>query len=164
VASRRALLATPTRKFQFFALGPRREILAGPEVVPVAPAADADFPFVLGTYRPATRPVGGGRNQAWLMERAPAHLPGPGWQAWIELHPDDARALGIAEGDPVWVESEKGRLRLTARVHAGRLPGVVHMPLPGDARHHPNVLIADAPDPTRGFGLLTTTRVRVRRA
>lgn len=48
-------------------------------------------------------------------------------EPWVELHPDDARELGIAEGDPVRVGSPRGSLLAPARIRAGR-PGVVFVP------------------------------------
>jgi anaerobic selenocysteine-containing dehydrogenase len=47
--------------------------------------------------------------------------------AWVELHPDDAGPLGIAEGDLVRVESPRGAIQAPARLTAIR-PGVVFVP------------------------------------
>jgi formate dehydrogenase major subunit len=82
----------------------------------------------------------------------------------VEIHPEDARRLAVRSGDPVWVESSKGRLRLGARIKIGGLPGIVHIPLHGAGSENPNALIVDRTDPTRGMGLFTATRVRVRKA
>lgn len=160
--SRRALLRTPSGKFHFFALGPKGEVRARPEPAPGRAPEDA-FPFALNTYRLATRPVGGGRNQPWLMESPAVHVQGA-WRSWVEIHPEDARRLGVEDGDVVWVESPKGRLELTARIYRGTLPGVVHIPLFGSGTENPNTLISDVPDPTRGVGLFNMTRVRIGKA
>jgi len=41
---------------------------------------------------------------------------------------------------------------------------VIHIPLFGGEGANPNDLIANEPDPFRGFGLLNTTRVRLSKA
>jgi anaerobic selenocysteine-containing dehydrogenase len=46
---------------------------------------------------------------------------------WLELHPDDAGPLGIAEGDLVRVESPRGAIQAPARL-TGIRPGVVFAP------------------------------------
>lgn len=44
----------------------------------------------------------------------------------LEIHPDTARSLGIDNGDWVWVESRRGRIRQKAYLTDGIHPGVVH--------------------------------------
>jgi anaerobic selenocysteine-containing dehydrogenase len=151
--SRKALLRTPSGKFEFSS----RQM-----PVPV-PAAGAAFPLRLSTYRLMSRPVGGGRNQPWLLEQPAVHVRAS-WRGWVEIHPKTAAALGIADGDQVWVESPKGRIRLTAKLYAGTLPEVVHIPLFAGEGPNPNDLIANETDRFRGFGLLNTTRVKISRA
>jgi ferredoxin-nitrate reductase len=48
-------------------------------------------------------------------------------EAWVEISPADARALGVSEGDMVRVESPRGRLEAKARV-SGIRDGVVFAP------------------------------------
>ena len=43
----------------------------------------------------------------------------------LELHPGDAALRGIADGDPVEVFNDRGRIRLTAEVSTAVAPGVV---------------------------------------
>ncbi|MBI5897260.1 MAG: molybdopterin-dependent oxidoreductase [Desulfobacterales bacterium] len=45
--------------------------------------------------------------------------------AWI--HPTDAAARGIKDGDPIEIFNERGRIRTTARVTERILPGVVNV-------------------------------------
>jgi anaerobic selenocysteine-containing dehydrogenase len=47
---------------------------------------------------------------------------------FLEIHPEDARAHGIAGGDVVIVESPRGRLDLEAKVTAGTPAGAVFVP------------------------------------
>ena len=42
-----------------------------------------------------------------------------------------AHRLGIEDGDPVWVESPQGRIRLRAHIYEGALPDAVNVPLGG---------------------------------
>jgi formate dehydrogenase major subunit len=49
--------------------------------------------------------------------------------AWLEIHPDDARAAGVRNGDTVRVSSRRGSVELPARVSAAIRPGVVFMPI-----------------------------------
>lgn len=44
----------------------------------------------------------------------------------IEIHPETAGTLGIEEGDWVWVENRRGRIKQRARLTDGTHPGVVH--------------------------------------
>jgi anaerobic selenocysteine-containing dehydrogenase len=45
----------------------------------------------------------------------------------LDIHPDDARARGIAEGSRVAMWNERGRIELTVRLTPGIRPGVVHV-------------------------------------
>jgi len=44
----------------------------------------------------------------------------------VDIHPDTARELGIAEGDWAYIETRRGRIRQKARYNAGMLPNVVN--------------------------------------
>jgi anaerobic selenocysteine-containing dehydrogenase len=57
------------------------------------------------------------RQQPWLREQAPAPC--------VQIHPDTAAELGIAQGEWVWVESERGKIRQTADLFYGIAPGTV---------------------------------------
>jgi menaquinone reductase, molybdopterin-binding-like subunit len=183
-----ALLATPSRKFEFYASGLKRlvdeavkrdgtgealvqalggrdrgDLLYLPAVaIPAARKPEA-FPLRLNTYRLMSRPLGGGGNQPWLLEQPAVHVRAS-WEAWVEIHPKTAAGVGVKGGDWVWVESAKGRIRLKAKLYTGTLPEIVHIPLFGGEGAKPNDLIANETDPFRGFGLLNTTRVRLLKA
>ena len=43
----------------------------------------------------------------------------------LEMHPTDAEARGIADGDPVRIWNDRGRLRLTAMINGSLPAGVV---------------------------------------
>lgn len=81
--------------------------------------------------------------------------------SYIEIHPDDARAAGIADGDRVEVQSRRGRLQARARVTAKLSPGVVFMPFHfGDGAA--NLLTNPALDPTAKIPELKVCAVQVR--
>ncbi|MBI2466826.1 MAG: molybdopterin-dependent oxidoreductase [Candidatus Rokubacteria bacterium] len=187
-ASPNALLGTQSGKFEFHSTllkqrieaavkedGPssplvstlggskRADLLYLPAVAIPSVREPGAFPLRLNTYRLVTRPGGGGRNQPWLLEQPAVHVRAS-WEGWVEIHPETAASLGVRDGDGVWVESAKGRIRLRAKLYAGTRPDVVHIPLFGGDGPNPNDLIGNERDAFRGFGLLNTTRVRVAKA
>ena len=186
--SRKALLRTPSGKFEFYSTGLKRlvdeavrrggkgeafvvalggrdrgDLLYLPAVAIPSPAEPGAFPLRLNSYRLMSRPQGGGRNQPWLLEQPAVHVRAS-WEGWVEIHPKTAAGLGVKDGDQVWVESPKGRIRLKAKLYAGTPRDIVQIPLFGGPGPNPNDLIANEADPFRGFGLLNTTRVKVSRA
>jgi anaerobic selenocysteine-containing dehydrogenase len=186
--SRKALLRTPSGKLELYATALERlteeatrraaggeafvralggqdrgDLLYLPAVAIPAAEEPGAFPLRLNTYRLVTRPPGGGRNQPWLLEQPAVHVTAS-WDGWVEIHPKTAARLGVRDGDPVWVESPKGRIRLAARLYPGTRPDVVHIPLFGGEGPNPNDLLANETDPFRGFGVLNTTRVRISKA
>jgi anaerobic selenocysteine-containing dehydrogenase len=186
--SRKALLRTPSGKFEFYATaleqlvdkaaeregkkgsliavlgaGRTKDQLFLPAAAIPRPGQAESFPLRLNTYRLMSRPVGGGRNQPWLLEQPAVHVQAS-WDGWIEVHPKTAAALGIKDKDWVWVESAKGRVKLQVKLYSGTRADVVQIPLFGGNGPNPNDLIANETDIVRGFGLLNTTAVRIRRA
>ncbi len=88
-------------------------------------AADAEFPLVLVTGRRLQH------YNAGTMTRRTENLsllPAD----WLEIHPDDAAALWISEGDLVSVRSRVGRIelpaRLTERIEPGHVFTAFHFP------------------------------------
>jgi anaerobic selenocysteine-containing dehydrogenase len=183
-----ALLTTPSRKFEFYARALKQRVdealkrngtgeafvraLGGRDrgdllylpAVAIPPARDPGaFPLRLNTYRLMSRPQGGGKNQPWLLEQPAVHVRAS-WEGWVEIHPKTAAEAGVKAGDLIWVESAKGKIRLKAKLYAGTLRDVIHVPLFGGEGAKPNDLIANETDPFRGFGLLNTTRVRIQKA
>jgi anaerobic selenocysteine-containing dehydrogenase len=87
-----------------------RAFLKGAEYTPAHEEPSDDYPLLYTTGRTAyqfhTR-TKTGRSRA-LHDAAP--------DAWVELSPADADALGISEGDLVRVESPRGAIEVRARV------------------------------------------------
>ena len=88
---------------------------------PSPEVADESYPLLLTTGRTVyhfhTRTKTGRTPE--LEAAAP--------DAWVELHPDDARALGIDDGDEVRLESARGSIDVPARL-TGIRPGSVFVP------------------------------------
>ena len=90
---------------------------------------------------------------------------------WVELNADDARALGVADGDRVRVRSPRGAVVGPARIGAIR-PGVVFVPFHfgywdgGDGAHEraANELTLTAWDPVSKQPLFKSAAVAVERA
>jgi ferredoxin-nitrate reductase len=83
---------------------------------------DHEFPFVLTTGR-----VYSHWHTLTRTAKCPKLVkrePGP----YVEVHPDDAIELGIAEGDVVQLSSRRGTLRAPARLSDGVAPGMVFLP------------------------------------
>jgi anaerobic selenocysteine-containing dehydrogenase len=104
-----------------------RAWLRGAPWTPPPEVPGEDYPLSLGTGRTAyhfhTRTKTG--RAAQLNAAAP--------DAWVEVSPQDARELGISEGDLVRVESVRGAVEVQARI-SGTRPGAVFLPFHyGDA-------------------------------
>ena len=69
-----------------------------------------DFPLRLIPYRISTLASGTVAWEPWLAEQ-PSIFPDAKWTPWIEVHPETAHELGIADGTEVWVVSRRGRYR-----------------------------------------------------
>lgn len=132
-----------------------------------------EFPLHLVTYKPMASMGSRTANQPWLAE-IPAGGPTRAWEAWVDINPETAHALGIHDREPVWVESPVGKLRLRARLFAGVHPEVVAIPYGGGHQAggrwaeawgaNPNRLVADESDRAAGTPALFATRVRLMRA
>jgi ferredoxin-nitrate reductase len=83
---------------------------------------DHEFPFVLTTGRlyahwhTLTRT---GKSDK-LVKREP--------EPFVEINPEDAARLGVAEGDLMQISSRRGTVRLPARLRDGVLPGMIFVP------------------------------------
>ncbi|RYY16218.1 MAG: NAD(P)H-nitrite reductase, partial [Cytophagaceae bacterium] len=86
-------------------------------------APDEDFPFILTTGR--IRDQWHTMTKTGKVSKLNQHSP----QAFIELHPQDAAALAVAEGDLVVVQSRRGDVRVAARLTTSIRPGVVFLPM-----------------------------------
>lgn len=83
---------------------------------------DHEFPFVLTTGRiyahwhTLTRTA----KNPKLVKREP--------EPFVEVHPEDASRLDLADGDAVQLSSRRGTIRIPVRVSDGVAPGMVFLP------------------------------------
>jgi anaerobic selenocysteine-containing dehydrogenase len=134
---------------------------------------EAEFPFLLFPYRLLALTSGRHANLPFLQEFLAPHLR-ERWSSWVEINPQTAARLGIADGDWVWIESPVGRVKTRARLYAGAMPQVVSMPLGQGHTAYGRwargiganawELLAGEMDRLSGGPALSATRVRLTRA
>jgi nitrate reductase NapA len=119
---------------------------------------DEDYPFWLCTGRVLEHWHSG----TLTMRVGPLREAMP--QAYVEMHKDDARRLGVVEGDTVVIESRRGALSLPVWINGrGRPPqGTLFVPF-FDERLLVNRLTLDAHDPISKQPDYKKCAVRVRR-
>ena len=140
-----------------------------PHWEPAQFAGDArEYPFLLAPYRAINYAEGGVRHLSMLRE-----LPTAGRLAWketVEVGPDDARRLGVDEGEAVWIASVAGRRRVYVRINHGTRTGMIGLPLghgpwPPDPAEAGSVggygLLSALSDPLAGILAHQGTRVRL---
>ena len=89
---------------------------------PPAEPADDEYPFILSTGRVLEHWHTG------TMTRRAAELARAQPEAYVEVHPDDAKKLGVAQGDRVRITSRRGSAVIKARVIDTPRPGMVFVP------------------------------------
>jgi anaerobic selenocysteine-containing dehydrogenase len=50
------------------------------------------------------------------------------WRSWVEMNPETAAELSLNDRDMVWIESTRGKIRLTLILNPGLMPGVAAVP------------------------------------
>ncbi|MEW2549249.1 bifunctional nitrate reductase/sulfite reductase flavoprotein subunit alpha [Streptomyces sp. NPDC047002] len=117
VSARPLVRADGTRpRLAFPTAGGRAAFFARPHLPP-AELPDEDYPFLLNTGR--VQHQWHTLTKTGKIDKLNRLDPGP----FVEIHPDDARALGVAEGDGVEIASRRGRAVLPARVSDRVAPG-----------------------------------------
>ncbi|GAB3858033.1 hypothetical protein GCM10029963_57020 [Micromonospora andamanensis] len=125
---------------------------------PAAEEVCADYPLyfttgrVLAQYQSGTQT----RRVAALRRAAP--------EAFVELHPDLAERLGVADGEPVRVLSRRGEFQAPARLSPGIRPDTVFAPFHWGGRARANSVTNDAVDPISGMPEFKICAVRVEKA
>ncbi len=134
---------------------------------------ETEYPFHLNVYQLMALYDGRVANSPWLQGISGLHIK-EAWNNWVEINPETARELGIADGDPVWVESPLGRIQVKARLYPGAMPEVVNMPLgQGHVTYgrwasgrgaNPKQIIGNEYDYLGGLAAWSSTRVRIYKA
>ncbi len=116
----------PNAKNQLFKLIPTFSGAIFSRMKPVDSEPGKNFALIV--YPSLSHYDGRGANRPWLQE-----LPDPMmmnvWDSWVEIHPQDAAAAGIATGDAVQISSPYGQFDLPAQVSTVVKPGVVAIPI-----------------------------------
>ncbi|GLZ29162.1 molybdopterin oxidoreductase [Lentzea sp. NBRC 105346] len=122
-----------------------RAFLKAAEYVPGPEQPSAEYPFVCTTGRTVyhfhTRTKTGRSRR--LRDAAP--------EPWVEVSAEDAAELGVAQGDVVRVESERGAVEVSVRIGRCR-QGVVFLPF------HYGYWDTDSDEHDRAANELTATR------
>jgi anaerobic selenocysteine-containing dehydrogenase len=157
---------TPSGKCEFYAEGllaqgidplpiytPARESPAGD------PALATRYPLSLITAKSALHFL----NSSYA--NLPRHLKAEG-EPLLDMHPDDAAARGIRDGDQVRVYNDRGSVEVRVRIGDRVRPGLVAMPSGWWASHSPggasaNTLTADGLSDLGGGGDFHDTLVEV---
>ncbi|HTE02149.1 MAG TPA: molybdopterin-dependent oxidoreductase [Mucilaginibacter sp.] len=84
---------------------------------------DADFPFILTTGR--IRDQWHTMSKTGKVNKLNQHYP----QSFIEIHPHDAAALEVSEGDITVISSRRGEVRVKAKISTQIKQGVVFLPM-----------------------------------
>ena len=131
------------------------------------------YPFVLLTYQPLLNIENGHQNYPWAQEMFMV-MHGRGWTNFVEMNSQSASALGIRDGDMVWVESPFSRIKAKSRVIEGVHPQVVSISKgqghyadgewQKDIGVNPNEIIGVSYDSLSGQSSLFNTRVKVYKA
>jgi anaerobic selenocysteine-containing dehydrogenase len=88
----------------------------------------AQFPFHFLPYQTPQFGDGSTAHLPWLQEM-PDPLTSAMWSSWVEINPQTAERLQIAQGDLVEVASTQGSVRAPAMIFPGLAPDVIAMPV-----------------------------------
>jgi anaerobic selenocysteine-containing dehydrogenase len=90
--------------------------------------AAQEFPFYFVPFASQSSRDGSLANLPWLQEM-PDVITTVMWSSWVELNPQTAAQLRIAQGDLVEIGSQRGSVRAPAVLSPGIAPDVVAMPI-----------------------------------
>ena len=153
-------LNTPSGKFELYAQSIARHPGFDPLPTYLPPfdgdRPDADLPYVLSTSPRLTNALHSRLHRiAWARSLRPEPM--------ADISPEDARQLGIAQGDTIELSSHRGAIRVKANLTAKAEPGVICF-YHGYSEADANTLTDnEILDPYSGFPCYRETRVQVRR-
>jgi assimilatory nitrate reductase catalytic subunit len=125
---------------------------------PPAEDTDIEYPLMLTTGRVVSQFLSGTQTRRIgpLVDQYPEPL--------VEMHPQLAQTLGIANGDLTTVESRRGQITLPAMVVTTIRPDTVFVPYHWPGRKSANQLTISAQDPISKIPEYKVCAVRVRKA
>jgi anaerobic selenocysteine-containing dehydrogenase len=142
----------------------------------VEPRFDGDaatYPFHFLPYPSLQFGDGASAHLPWLQE-LPDPLTSAMWSSWIEINPQTAERLQLAQGDLVDVASSQGTLRAPVMIFPGIAPDMVAMPV-GQGHEaftryatnrgvNPIAILAPSAETETGALAWAATRVKITRA
>jgi formate dehydrogenase alpha subunit len=126
------------------------------EYIPPAEEPDAEYPLLLTTGRILYHYHTGTMSRR--VDSLDAHRP----DGFVEINPEDARALGLAHGDVAEVASRRGTVKARCEVTRRARPGTVFMAF-HFAEAAANILTNDALDPVAKIPEFKVCAVRIAR-
>ena len=175
---------TPSKKFEFYSSNLEARLKeTGKEFNRLACLPHAEefeflgdwdsYPLMLSTYQPTLVIENGSQNYPWAQEVFLV-MHGYGWTNFAEINSNTAHALGIKDGDMVWVESPFNKIKAKARVFEGIHPQVVTI-ASGQGHYaygqwakgigvNPNEIIGVDYDRLSGQAAFFNTRIKVYKA
>ena len=194
------IFQTPSKKFEFFSQGLRErlettareknitvnalldelrieargDLVFLPHYEPIrSTVKESDYPFFLNPFNLSVMNSASSANLPWVQEIAGPHV-NVSWDSWAEINPETAHGLGLVDGDEVWIESPRGRLKTQARLYPGAMPTVVNVPFgfghsalgrwARDIGVNPNSILEIAEDCLSGLPANFSTRVKIYKA
>ena len=140
-------------------LGPNTLVYGG-KIVDEKPQRDARFDTELVTGRPPAPHFHSWTHYFWQAQEMWPEL-------FCQIHPDKAEAIGVADGDPVSVETASGKISARAWIHRGIRPNCIFIPIGWDEQqpYHPsssvNHLTSTRLDPISQQANLKTNLCRI---
>jgi anaerobic selenocysteine-containing dehydrogenase len=140
---------------------------------PVFDGEASQYPLHFLPYPSLQFGDGSSAHLPWLQEM-PDPLTSAMWSSWVEINPQTAQRLQLAQGDLVDITSSQGTLRAPVMIFPGIAPDVVAMPV-GQGHEtftryasgrgvNPIALLAPATEPDTGALAWAATRVKIARA
>jgi len=128
------------------------------EYSPPAEDVDADYPIILTTGRVVSQFLSGTQTRRIgpLIDQYP--------EPRLEIHPQLAERLGIADGDWTTIESRRGSCTLRAQVLKTIRPDTIFIPYHWAGRKSANQLTISAQDPISKIPEFKVCAVRVKKA
>ena len=132
----------------------------------------SEFPFHFLPYASLQFGDGSSAHLPWLQEM-PDPLTSAMWSSWVEVNPQTAERLQLAQGDLVDITSSQGTVRAPVMIFPGLAPDVIAMPV-GQGHEtftryasnrgvNPIAILAPATEPETGALAWAATRVKIAR-
>ena len=86
---------------------------------------DKDYPFVFIDYKSRLNREGRSQNSPWYQEFKKVDMGDESWRDVLKINPDDAKKLGLKDGDKIKVSSPVNHITVRVKLWEGVRPGTV---------------------------------------